>query len=115
MPENRDSQLLKGVLPMLILASLSQGETYGYELVTTLQAAGLIDISPGSVYPALTRLERAGAVSARLVPSNAGPARKYYTLTASGRASLTDSAHAWRTLSATVDPLLASIPTTKEL
>lgn len=115
MPENRDSQLLKGVLPMLILASLSQGETYGYELVTKLQEAGLSEISPGSVYPVLSRLERAGSVASRLVPSNAGPARKYYALTAPGRAALTDSVRAWQTLRATVDPLLASIPTTKEL
>lgn len=100
---------------MLILASLSQGETYGYELVTTLQAAGLSEISPGSVYPALSRLERAGEVSSRLVPSSAGPARKYYELTATGRTSLTEAASAWHSLRTTVDPLLASIPTTKEL
>jgi len=39
--EARDPQLLKGVLPMLVLALLTEADSYGYELVTRLQADGL--------------------------------------------------------------------------
>ena len=52
----RDPQLLKGVLPMLVLTLLDREESYGYELVTRLQAAGLHGIATGTVYPVLTRL-----------------------------------------------------------
>lgn len=114
MPENRDSQLLKGVLPMLLLALLSRGESYGYELVVQLQEAGLTEIAAGTVYPVLTRLERDGLITSRLVPSSSGPARKYYHPTDNGRRALVDSADAWRSLAATVEPLLNSALTGKE-
>ena len=74
----RDPQLLKGVLPILVLTLLDQEESYGYELVTRLQGGGLHGIATGTVHPVLTRLEREGRLSSRLVPSAAGPARKYY-------------------------------------
>src|SRR5690625_7726105 len=74
----RDPQLLKGVLPMLVLALLHQQESYGYELVTRLRSHGLDSIAPGTVYPVLTRLEREGRLTSYLMASSAGPARKYY-------------------------------------
>jgi PadR family transcriptional regulator PadR len=114
MPENHDSQLLKGVLPMLVLAALSGGESYGYELVVRLQSAGLPDLGAGTVYPVLARLEREGEITSRLVPSRSGPARKYYTPTPSGRRGLADSARAWHALTATVEPLLAEAGLTEE-
>jgi PadR family transcriptional regulator PadR len=46
--EARDPQLLKGALPMLVLALLPEAESYGYELVTRLQADGLGDIAPST-------------------------------------------------------------------
>ena len=46
MPD-RDPQLLKGVLPMLVLLLLTEGESYGYELVTRLQADGLLSAEWG--------------------------------------------------------------------
>ncbi|PKQ32489.1 MAG: PadR family transcriptional regulator [Actinobacteria bacterium HGW-Actinobacteria-2] len=100
---------------MLLLAILSAGESYGYELVTRLHAAGLAGIGAGTVYPVLTRLEREGDISSRLVPSTAGPARKYYALTAHGQQTFTSAADAWRGLANTVEPLLAGAVSSKEL
>lgn len=108
----RDPQLLKGVLPMLVLALLSEQESYGYELVTRLQACGLTDIAAGSVYPVLTRLERDGQISSRLVASNAGPARKYYLPTDDGSAELDAARRGWDELSATVRTVLDRLTAT---
>jgi PadR family transcriptional regulator PadR len=94
----RDPQLLKGVLPMLVLGLLAEGTSYGYELVTRLQDAGLHGIATGTVYPVLTRLEREGRLSSRLVASDAGPARKYYEPTGSGLRLLAESRAAWESL-----------------
>jgi len=98
----RDPQLLKGVLPMLMLALLTERESYGYELVTRLQADGLADMATGTVYPVLTRLEREGHITSRLVASSSGPARKYYLPTAEGAAELTRSRRSWLELTVTV-------------
>jgi PadR family transcriptional regulator PadR len=107
MDEPRDPQLLKGVLPMLVLALLSERESYGYELVTRLHEGGLDDLSAGTLYPVLNRLERDGQISSRLVASSAGPARKYYVPTPTGTDQLWATARSWHQLSATVDRLLA--------
>src|SRR5438046_10032618 len=82
MGTTHDPQLLKGVLSPLLLWLLAERESYGYELVQRLRAAGLSGISDGTVYPALSRLEREGRISSRLVASRSGPARKYYPPTA---------------------------------
>jgi PadR family transcriptional regulator PadR len=105
-----DSQLLKGVLTLVLLRLLAERESYGYELVSRVHALGLVDVRDGSIYPALGRLEREGLVSSRLVPSSAGPARKYYRLSRSGQASLAQRQRAWVDLVALVDPLLATRP-----
>lgn len=102
----RDPQLLKGVLPLLVLALLQERESYGYELVTRLQAAGLDDISTGTVYPVLTRLERDGHISSRLVASPHGPARKYYLPTLDGEAHLAVAVEGWRGLTRTVEAVI---------
>jgi PadR family transcriptional regulator PadR len=108
----RDPQLLKGVLPMLVLALLAEEESYGYELVTRLQAAGLDQITTGTVYPVLTRLEREQRLRSRLVASDAGPARKYYRPTAAGLDLLGESARAWDRLAEVV---ATTLPRSKEL
>ena len=69
---------------MLVLALLTERESYGYELVTRLHEGGLDDLSAGTLYPVLNRLERDGQISSRLVASSAGPARKYYVPTPTG-------------------------------
>lgn len=91
----RDPQWLRGVLPLLVLAVLQGGECYGYDLSRKLQAAGLGAIKGGTLYPVLARLERDGAVAIRWSTPTAGPARKYYRLTAAGRDQLRDGAAAW--------------------
>ena len=110
-PGVRDPQLLKGVLPMLVLALLAEEESYGYQLVTRLQDCGLDGITTGTVYPVLTRLEREGRLSSRLVASDAGPARKYYRPTADGHRLMADSHQAWSALAAVVT---RTVPTAKE-
>lgn len=102
-----DSQLLKGVLTLVLLRLLAERESYGYELVTRVHALGLEEVPDGSVYPALGRLEREGRVASRLVPSSAGPARKYYRLSRSGRALLSEREAAWASLVRLLEPLLS--------
>ncbi|MDQ1632075.1 MAG: PadR family transcriptional regulator, regulatory protein PadR [Frankiaceae bacterium] len=113
MPAAHDPQLLKGVLTLLLLRLLADRESYGYEVVQRLREVGLSGISEGSVYPALSRLEREGRISSRLVASSAGPARKYYQPTPAGRTALSSGTASWRSLSDLVDAVLAGpVPST---
>ena len=106
--QRHDPQLLKGALSILLLRLLAERESYGYELVQRLGEIGLPDVLEGTVYPALARLEREGWVSARLVQSSAGPARKYYRPTPDGYTQLAEATEGWRSFVAVVDGVLDS-------
>ncbi len=93
-----DSQLLRGVLPMLVLTLLGRQESYGYELVERLRELGLPGLATGVVYPVLNRFERDGLLASRLVPSSSGPARKYYALTERGEQARGEAVERWYVL-----------------
>lgn len=107
MTSSHDPQLLKGVLSMVLLHLLAEQESYGYEVAQRLQTAGFADVLEGTVYPALTRLEREGWLATRLVPSPSGPARKYYRLTPAGLEALDAAKSAWARHVASVEAVLA--------
>jgi len=86
--DNWTVQMRKGLLEFCILRALEDGECYGYDLVKRLVAIPGLGISEGTLYPLLSRLRLQGMLSARLVESSEGPARKYYALTDSGRHTL---------------------------
>nr|WP_237542702.1 PadR family transcriptional regulator [Streptomyces sp. SID4919] len=90
-----------------MLRLVAERESYGYELVQRLRETGLSDIADGTVYPALARLEREGRVSARLVASRSGPARKYYRPTEEGYRALTEGVRNWLSLAGLVTPVLS--------
>jgi PadR family transcriptional regulator PadR len=79
-----ESQMLKGLLEGCILAIISRGETYGYEILSDLEAGGLQDINEGTLYPILKRLEGKGYIQCRIGASPYGPKRKYISLTEDG-------------------------------
>jgi PadR family transcriptional regulator PadR len=103
-----DPQMLKGVLPLVLLRLVAEAEDYGYALVLRLHERGLTELTEGTVYPALSRLESRGLLDSRLVASASGPARKYYGLTASGGEELARGAAAWKSLAGTVHDILSS-------
>lgn len=80
--------MLKGVLEGCVLEIISRGETYGYEIASTLRALGFADVVEGTVYTILLRLEKGELVNIEKRPSTLGPPRKFYTLNDAGRAEL---------------------------
>jgi PadR family transcriptional regulator PadR len=89
------SQLLKGLLDIIVLRVLETGDGYGYEILHRLRAAGFDELGDASVYGTLRRLYRAGYLSTYVQPSDAGPHRKYYALTEPGRKYLREMQGAW--------------------
>ena len=87
--------MLKGVLEGIVLAVLALRPAYGYEITAHLRRLGFYGIAEGTVYALLVRVERKGLVAAQRRPSEKGPPRKVYALSASGRAALTEFWAAW--------------------
>lgn len=79
-----DTQLMKGILEGCVLAVISRGETYGYEILQSLSTYGFQDLGEGTMYPVLTRLEKKEYISCRRAKSPLGPIRKYYSITEEG-------------------------------
>ncbi|WP_309053819.1 PadR family transcriptional regulator [Streptomyces sp.] len=100
------SQLRKGVLEYCVLALLRDGPKYGVELLGELAAVSVMTTSQGTIYPLLSRLRREGLVDTRLRESPSGPPRRYYTLTAGGRAALGEFAGVWPLFRDAVDHFL---------
>ena len=103
-----DRELRRGSLELAILHLLSSGEAYGYEIVSKLTAEtnGALEVSDGTLYPVLYRLERAGFVDVRWETAQRGVPRKYYRLTDAGRAELASLTHEWTTFARAMTRLL---------
>jgi DNA-binding PadR family transcriptional regulator len=97
------SQTLKGHLDMLILAALHGDPAHGYAVLERLRtrSEGVFDLSEGTIYPALHRLEAARLVKSRRVMHD-GRGRRVYTLTERGTRTLADYQQEWRRFSAGV-------------
>lgn len=95
-PDLRRTQLLRGVLDTCLLALIAERPRYGYEFVEALAARGLRLVSEGSIYPLLSRLQRAGMVTTYHEPSASGPPRKYYRLSPQGMAELAAGQQMWK-------------------
>ena len=106
------TQLKKGTLDMCVLAVLAHGDSYAYELVSTLSKT--MEISEGTIYPLMRRLQTEAWVSTYLVESTSGPPRKYYSLTAAGRRSLETMQVEWREFVTEVNSVLALVSTRRE-
>ncbi len=103
-PESILIQLKKGVLELCVLELLSQGDTYGYQITSRLAAD--IEMGEGTIYPLMKRMQNEGMVSTYLVESASGPPRKYYKLTAEGRAALTAQRAEWEAFKRAVGRVL---------
>ena len=99
------ANLRKGVVESCVLAVMREGEVYGVDLARRLTSAGLL-ASEGTLYPLLARLRAGGEVTTRWEESPSGPPRRYYRLTAAGRASVERFDATWRTFSGAVDAIL---------
>lgn len=89
------SQFLRGTLEGCMLKIIEQNETYGYEIAERLQMYGFSEISEGTIYPLLLRLEKNGMIDSVKKESAYGPKRKYYYITEIGKKELQEFYIIW--------------------
>lgn len=100
------SQLMRGTLEGCILKIISEKVTYGYEIMLSLKQQGFDDVSEGTIYPLLLRLEKQKSITSELLPSPLGPKRKYFSITEAGRAYLNSFIQCWKLVSASVNEIV---------
>jgi PadR family transcriptional regulator, regulatory protein PadR len=93
--ENRD--LVQGTLEMLVLKSLAPESMHGYGIALRIEqiSKGVFRVNPGSLLPALCRLERSGRIRGEWRASESNRRAKYYALTAAGRKALEQERRQW--------------------
>ena len=102
------AELLKGTLDLLILRTLSLGPNHGLGIARRIGQVtrGELDVKPGSLFPALYRLEEKGWVATEWGSSDNNRQAKYYSLTRAGRKQLAEEEENWRRLSTAITQVL---------
>lgn len=102
-------QLRKGCVELATLASLWSGRLYGLEMLRRLEYCSGLVVSEGTIYPLLSRLERAGLVEAEWVETGLGHPRKYYTLTPAGTRRTIEMTRFWGSFTNNFEQLLKTV------
>jgi len=91
------SDLVQGTLHMLILKTLALEPMHGYGIGMRLEqiSKGIFRVNAGSLFPALSRLERDGLIAGAWRVTENNRRAKYYSLTAPGRARLRRETRDW--------------------
>ena len=98
------TNLLQGTLDLLILKALALGELHGLGVSRRIEqiTRGTFTVGPGSLFPALHRLESAGSLEARWGASENNRRAKYYQLTAAGRRQLDVETGQWKRIAVAI-------------
>jgi transcriptional regulator len=101
--------LLQGTLDLLVLQTLRWGPRHGYGIAQMIRAGSrdALQVDTGSLYPALHRLERQGAISADWETSDNKQRVRVYRLTAAGRRQLAAERSKWEKLTEAIAGVMA--------
>jgi len=107
MPD-KASELVQGTLEMLILKTLALEPMHGYGVALRIEQVsnGVFRVNPGSLFPAFSRLERAGRIRSEWRASENNRRAKYYLLTEEGQRALTDETREWGRQIAAINRIL---------
>jgi PadR family transcriptional regulator PadR len=103
--EDAKAQMRRGMLEFCTLLIIGKGEAYASDILSELKAADLIVVE-GTLYPLLSRLRAEGLLEYDWKESQAGPPRKYYSLTPKGKEKLLQLKSTWKSLLASISSLL---------
>src|SRR5918995_2168704 len=100
----RRATLLQGTLDLLILKALAAGALHGLGVSRRIEqiTGGTFVVQPGSLFPALHRLEEAGWLSSTWDASDNNRRAKYYALTKSGRKQLSEETAHWNRIAVAI-------------
>jgi transcriptional regulator len=105
---SRPSDLVQGTLDLLILRILAAEPRHGWAIAKRIQqvSSDVLQVTQGSLYPALHRLEQQGWIKAVWSATDTGREAKIYSLTAAGRRQLAREIESWERLSSAIGVVL---------
>ena len=105
---SKPSDFVQGTLDVLLLKILALEPLHGWAVSQRLKAVSgnVLQVSEGSLYPALHKLEVGGWITAEWKPTENNRRAKFYSLTSAGRKALTEQAADWERLSSAVSQVL---------
>jgi transcriptional regulator len=108
MPKAPTAEMLKGTLDLMVLRTLELQPLHGIAIADRIHQVtkGTFDVGPGSLFPALHRLEREGWIEGEWRLSDEGRRTRAYTLTTSGRRQLAIEKKNWARIVAAVGQVL---------
>ena len=97
----KPSDLIQGTLDLLILKTIALEPKHGWAIAKRIQqiSRDVLQITQGSLYPALHRLEQQGWIKGQAGRTHTGRDAKFYALTAAGRRQLAKELEQWDRLS----------------
>jgi PadR family transcriptional regulator PadR len=100
----RKTSLLQGTLDLLILKALSSGTRHGLAIAQRVNQMtnGAFQVGPGSLFPALHRMEEAGWLTSAWGESENNRRAKYYKLTKAGTRQLNQETEQWERISVAI-------------
>jgi PadR family transcriptional regulator len=104
----KPGELVQGTLEMLILKTLALEPMHGYGVALRIEqiSSGVFRVNPGSLLPALSRMERAGQIKSEWSATENNRRAKYYMLTAKGHKALSAETEQWDQKSAAIRRIL---------
>jgi PadR family transcriptional regulator, regulatory protein PadR len=108
MAKHRPTELLKGTLDLLVLRTLDLEPRHGLGVAERIEqmTRGTFSVKPGSLFPALHRLEQEGHIEGTWDKSDQGKRAKFYRLTAAGRRQLSEEKRTWAPIALAVEQVL---------
>jgi len=102
------TDLLQGTLELLVLRILGAAQLNGWDIMQRIQivSGDVLSVTPGSLYPALHRLEERGLVSAEWGASENNRRAKFYRLTKAGKKQLEAERKTWERFTDAVELIL---------
>ena len=108
---SRPTDLVQGTLDLLILKILALQPMHGWAIGERMKQMSkeVLQVGPGSLYPALHKLEQAGWIKAEWSVNEAKRRVKFYSITREGRKRLQQEASDWRRLSTAITSIVFEI------
>ena len=105
---SRPTDLVQGTLDLLILKILALNAMHGWAIAERLKQMSkhVLQVGPGSLYPALHKLEKEGWVEAEWSVNEAKRRVKFYSITKAGRKRLEREAAGWKRLSGAISSIV---------
>ena len=107
---DKSSDLVQGTLEMLVLKTLASGSMHGYGITLRIEqmSQGVFQVNPGSLFPALSRMERAGSIKAEWRATENNRRARYYQLTAVGQKQLEVERMSWLRASTAINGIMSA-------